>query len=376
MPPHDDAIAFAEKLLLLLDEASFTSTYKYAVLLGLIDLCLEHTDRKGHAPDSVTTSQLADKVLALYWPHAVSFDAHAHADAHADADAGRVLLQSQRTRGRATQAEMLTAIARFRAEHAPDASATLTRARAHAPRAFEKLRREVEWKLIEMPLPRLQNVGSERLELLYAVNWTDRVKRGDLARGFDNLIRFVPGASEHLVRLAGLLRPLVQRQWAAMVARLNAEIVPDARLEQFLFGVDRVALEPVRRELRSLQDDRCFYCEGRLGQDAEVDHFIPWARTANNAIENLVVADHRCNHAKSDYLADVRHVERWVARGARHAEDLTAIAERRAWESRSAESLAVARGIYLRLPEDVRLWAAPRSLVVVDREEIRRAFAA
>ena len=35
--------AFGEKLLNLLDEGAFTATYKYAVLLGLIDLCREHS---------------------------------------------------------------------------------------------------------------------------------------------------------------------------------------------------------------------------------------------------------------------------------------------------------------------------------------------
>lgn len=35
------AIGFAEKVLGLLDEGRFTATYKFAVLLGLMDLCLE-----------------------------------------------------------------------------------------------------------------------------------------------------------------------------------------------------------------------------------------------------------------------------------------------------------------------------------------------
>ena len=42
----DAAISFAEKLLVLLDEGTFTATCKYAVLLALIDLCMERA-----APD-------------------------------------------------------------------------------------------------------------------------------------------------------------------------------------------------------------------------------------------------------------------------------------------------------------------------------------
>lgn len=39
----------------------------------MVDLCLEHTDRQGNAPDSITTVQLAEKVLELYWPHTSPF---------------------------------------------------------------------------------------------------------------------------------------------------------------------------------------------------------------------------------------------------------------------------------------------------------------
>ena len=57
------AIGFAEKVLELLDEGRYTATYKYAVLLALIDLCLEHTQASGAPPDTMTTRQLADKVV-------------------------------------------------------------------------------------------------------------------------------------------------------------------------------------------------------------------------------------------------------------------------------------------------------------------------
>jgi hypothetical protein len=38
--PRNDAVALAEKVVALLGEGQFTATYKYAVLLGLMDLCL------------------------------------------------------------------------------------------------------------------------------------------------------------------------------------------------------------------------------------------------------------------------------------------------------------------------------------------------
>jgi hypothetical protein len=137
-----DAIGFAEKVLELLDEGRYTATYKYAVLLALIDLCLEGTQASGAPPAMVTTRQLADKIVEPYGPHTVPF---------ARAAAARILRQN--TRG---QAEIVSAILRFRSRHAPDASAPRWHARLAAPAAYERLVRTVEWKLIEMPLPRLQ----------------------------------------------------------------------------------------------------------------------------------------------------------------------------------------------------------------------------
>ncbi len=71
--PEGDLIRFAEKLLALLDQGSFTATYKYAVLLGIMDLCMEQVSRTGQAPTSVTTRQLAEKTIELYWPHTVRY---------------------------------------------------------------------------------------------------------------------------------------------------------------------------------------------------------------------------------------------------------------------------------------------------------------
>ena len=70
---EDDAIAFAEKVFTLLDETRYTTTYKLAVLLGLMDLCLENTSGSGSPPDTLTTRQLAEKVTEIYWPHTLPF---------------------------------------------------------------------------------------------------------------------------------------------------------------------------------------------------------------------------------------------------------------------------------------------------------------
>jgi hypothetical protein len=359
--PDRGVVAFGERLLTLLGEGRFAATYKYAVLLALIDLCLEQSSRSGAAPNSVTTRQLAEKVLELYWPQSVPF-----------APASGVLLRQNNT----GQAEIVELIRRFRERHAPDPSSPLSRARAAGPARFERLVRNIEWKLIEMPLPRLQVVGNEEDPFIYRINWDRTVRRGLVndAGSFDNVIRFVGEAGDHLVRLAGLLRPLVQREWAALVAQFNRELVPEFDLDRFLFGAERVSTAPLRAPLRELSSSRCFYCEGRLPPDFEVDHFIPWARHPDNGIENLVAADPRCNSYKREHLAATEHVHRWVERARRDAPALAGIASDLGWDRHPERSFAVARSIYLRLPARARLWRRARDFVEADRARLLSVF--
>ncbi len=356
------ALAFAEKVLALLDEGRFTATYKFAVLLGLMDLCLEHSTREGFPPSAVTTRQLAEKVLELYWPHAVPYGG------------ARVLFQNHGRAG--AQAAIVSRIRRFRERHAKDGTAPLGRSRSERRGQFERLVRYVEWKLVEMPLPRLQLVGDHEDAFIYRIHWERGIAKAaftDYDR-FPNEILFVPGAAEHLVRLAGLLRPLVQRHWASMVASLNGDLVPDAQLEAFLFGEDRISLAPVRDVLAELQRGRCFYCDGRLRTDVEVDHFIPWARYPNNGIENLVATNRKCNSDKRDRLASGEHVARWVDWTRAREGDLDDIAARLLWDRHPARSLGVARSIYLRLPAGAKLWRGVGEIVDLERTLLRRAL--
>ena len=69
-------------------------------------------------------------------------------------------------------------IEKFRAAAASDGSTPLAEALARAPARYRGLLDFVEWKLIEMPLPRLQTIGDESVTFLYAINWTQSVRQG------------------------------------------------------------------------------------------------------------------------------------------------------------------------------------------------------
>ena len=371
MTPADErgAIGFAEKVLELLDEGRYTATYKYAVLLALIDVCLERTEASG-APTSVTTRQLAEKVVQLYWPHTVPF-------------VGRtVAILKQNVTG---QAEIISAIARFRERHTPDPSVPLWQSRMAAPKAFERLVRFVEWKLIEMPLPRLQVMGQTPSEFIYRIGWDPRVTRSVVARWqdgnlgvFNNHLLLMQGVGEFLLQLSGLLRPLIQRRWAAMVADLNG--LEESRLDAFLFGCVRVPTTKVRAGLWEIQGRRCFYCEARLHDPSkgQVDHFLPWSRYPDDGLDNLVVADGKCNGWKSSSLAAAEHVAHWARRlkeaASEHAQ-LGELAKRTSWDRSAERSRSAARAIYLRLPADARLWVRGKEFVAPDAAVIQNALA-
>ena len=219
------------------------------------------------------------------------------------------------------QAEIVSAIRQFRERHAPDPSVPRWEARHAAPRAYERLVRRVEWKLIEMPLPRLQTMGRSQRPFIYDIYWDHRIEQREVApylagepSTFDNRVMLKPGVGEYLLQLSGLLRPLIQRRWAAMVAQLNR--LEDSQLEVFLFGADRTPTAKVRAGLWEIQDRRCFYCDARLADPshAHVDHFLPWSRYPDDGLDNFVVADKSCNGWKSNSLAASEHVARWARR--------------------------------------------------------------
>ena len=318
----------------------------------------------------VTTRQLADKIVELYWPHTVPFVGVAPAT-----------VLKQNTTG---QAEIISDITRFRARHASDPSVPRWESRMRSPEAYERLVRRVEWKLIEMPLPRLQIMGQSGRPFIYQIYWDQQVEQREVTRyqagaasSFDNRVMLGPGVGEYLLQLNGLLRPLIQRRWAAMVAQFNR--LEESQLEMFLFGAERTPTARVRAGLWEIQGRRCFYCDARIPEPTrgQVDHFVPWSRYPDDALDNFVVADNNCNGFKSSSLAAADHLTRWTRRFAQASNEYSQLADlalETAWERQPDRSLNVARAIYLRLPGDARLWLRGKEFVAPDASTIGAAL--
>jgi 5-methylcytosine-specific restriction endonuclease McrA len=352
----DPSRGLAERLLALLDQAAVATTYKYALLLALIDANLDGTDPNGDPPDQIDIRRLAEHVLALYWPHTDPYPA-----------TGEVLRQSG-----TGQAELLTQIRRFRLAD-PTARSTLAAAR-YAP-SFDRLLATTAWKLAEMPLPRLQRLGNVTDPFLYDIGWDETITRRTFeSPGFDQTVHLRPLVGHELLRLAPLLRPLIERLWASRVIFYNR--LPEGRLDEFLFRRARLDAVRLRLALFELQDGRCFYTDRPIRPtDADVDHFVPWSRSPLNAVENLVVADHRVNGNKSDHLAAAEHVVRWQERNRALRDELVGVAAANRWETGHTQALGVARALYLVLDSSNLLWSAPNTFVQADVATLRTALA-
>lgn len=349
-PAALEAISFAEQCLSLLDEASYNTTYKFAVLLALMDLVVEKANKDGSLATTLTTRQLAEKVIENYWHHVIAYPA----------------LNHQPLQGKSGQAEIISRIHKFRER---TAFSSLFLVRQQSPKEYRSLVNQVEKKLIEMPLPRLQYFGKQERRFIYDIAWS--LKKPVSLRHvtayqtgkdscFDNRILLKPNVADYLVNLSGLLRPIIQRSWTMQVAKMNK--LEESKLQDFLFGRSRSAIHRFANPLREFQNNRCFYCESIFNNQPrkvpEVDHFIPWARYPNDALANFVLAHSSCNSSKSDHFAARGYLDKWKSRNQNPSDlaQLTVMANKENWELLERSSINIANTLYSRLPPNIELW--------------------
>ncbi len=358
----DEALAWAQLLLTVLDEGRRTATYKLAVLLALLDCCVLGTDGHGRAPQVVPVRDLARRVLELYWPQVRPYAG------------GTVLNQSSQPR-----AVTVDAVAALRTAAAAAGATTPAGAERVLPDAYAQTVATLELNLVQMPLGKLQRPqgyteGGARdyPRFLYDDRaFSERVTARSLQRQ-PLLVVLQPNVADWLVSLSGLLRPLIELHWTRAVAAFNRQDLAEDRLRDHLFGSERVRLEPLRPGLLEAQQGRCFSCHEHLpAKGVEVDHFVPWSRLPNDALANLVLADRRCNGAKRDHYADLPLLRRWADRPPAVLEQ---VADAARWPLQLERSRQVARGLYAHLPAGTPMWQEPGVFRVLDRAELAEAL--
>lgn len=285
-PSAESQLNFLGKLQRLFAEGEFVATYKFALLLSLAELAVEHGADDGSIL-ALTTRQVADRFIQLYWRHAMPYGS-----GRAGTVAG-VLIQNA-----GSQAAVLTAIGEFRSAQP---LGTVQQARS-AP-GYAELVTRVAAVVSAQPLKYLQNFGGVTDPFLYE-------------RPAPGAILLKPGVAFCLRRFFPLVQRLSRGYWVEHVKknRRNQAMLGDAGdLEDFLFSPSRQALAAMGAALRKLDGPRCFYCRDSL-DSADVDHFIPFTMYSRDLGQNLVLAHPKCNRSKSDSLAAKPHLERWMER--------------------------------------------------------------
>jgi 5-methylcytosine-specific restriction endonuclease McrA len=281
----EQQIHFLQQLQRLLNDGSFVATYKFALLHAIADLAVLHGDDSG-GELRLGTRTIAEEIIELYWRQALPFPA---------SGSGTALVLKQNT-GR--QAAILVKI--LQAQESCGTSLVRYRRRRTE---WERLVREVDQVVREMPLWKLQTVGNERLSFLYE----------NVDSGAEITLR--PGVAFCLRAFYPLILDLVRGAWLRHVRTHNAAALGESsELGAFLFGTGRGSLAMYQPVLAEVQNGTCFYCRSALQGPGEVDHFIPWTRYPVDLGHNFVLAHGRCNRNKSDHLAAERHLENWLWR--------------------------------------------------------------
>lgn len=290
-PSAAEQLAFLDHIQRLFEEGEFGATYKFALLLAITELAVE-LGRDSAEEFDLPYAAIAEKFLELYWPQVAPYTAGGHAG---------VLVQNT-----GQQAATVTLLHELRSRYG-----TLPRARAS--KEWPAAVRDTVALLKRMPLWRLQILRRQQVDFLYIA-------------GPGTSIRLLLGVMYNLGRFQGLLQQLGRNAWINHI-RANPQNIPiigqASDLEQVLFDTDRASLAVARPVLRDLQADMCFYCEGPLRNNGEVDHFIPWTRYPRDLGHNFVLAHQSCNNDKRDLLAATIHLARWHTRNAVHSTTLT-----------------------------------------------------
>lgn len=284
VPSAEDQIVFLQQIQRLFSEGDFSATYKFALLLALAELAVEFGDDSGSTLD-LPMRQVGEKFAELYWRQVTPYSS---------GESEEILHQNY-----GAQAAIITPLKHLYRETGGQWS------KARHQDQWDEAMRAVTATVRNMPLKYLQNFGSKTELFLYDYPCPP------------GLVRLKPGVAFNLRRYQGLIQELARSGWVQHIRkndRNRAILGQKDDLESFMFGASRASLAAVSAILLPIQDNRCFYCNERLRNDGEVDHFIPWARYPRDTAHNFVLAHRGCNNDKRAMLAAKRHLDHWLNR--------------------------------------------------------------
>lgn len=285
----DPTVVFLTRVQELLGEGSRSSTYKFALLQAIADLCVEKPLLQDGHSLPIHLHELAKKFAAYYWMHDRPFS-----------DGGPL----RQNNSKRSQLAILSLLQDYRRDQR-DSLACLQ----EDSRMINKIAATIK----AMPIKHLQNVGGISDEFIYCID--------DLKRGPE--INIFPTAVAAFRRFHPIFTQMIRGAWMDKVRALNTTTLgSESELWTYLFGAQRSDLSGYSAVLREHQDNRCFYCEKKV-QAGALDHFIAWKRYPMDLGHNFVFAHTKCNSAKSDFLAAPEHVSRWLEQNIEQQEVLS-----------------------------------------------------
>lgn len=341
MPPSaKEQLDFLQNIQLVLEAGSYTSTYKYALLLSLVNLSIT----QGKDTNDVLVlnyTDIAEQFIIQYWKQSLPFER---------VDQSNFVLQ-QNT---GSQIVVIKYIQYLMLRY----------------ETLSKAMKSLEWGSIVVsiaktiksyPAQLLQNIEGQSLNFLY--DWHSN----------SSVIELKINVMYCLRHFHAIIRQLVQQHWSDFVRLLPKNKIilngqPD--IQSFLFDEQRMSLKKLCDLYRDIQNNKCFYCGKSINGSPEVDHFIPWSYYQQDTVHNFVVADKKCNGAKSNFLADIPFLEKWLDRNSEYEQHIHNLSENIGIISNLESSHNIAQWAYQRAI-DMRspIWIPPKEFVTLDHQQ-------
>lgn len=345
-----DPLLLGQRVVAILETGQRDATYKLATLMALIDHCIENLPERAEDVLRVPLSELAHRVLALYWPQVRLFEGHQ--------------LRQRRTGAIARIPDAAKALRE--ASASGNSGLSLDIAMMRAPKEYRAAIAKITVALAKQPLPRLQKLPGSPVSdpFLYDDSFLGEGVSLRQLEAHGNAIILKPGVAFGLARLAGLLKPALEIMWVEDIRQMNKFLdaeVPD--VAGHLFGRERIAMTPVRAAFTEAFGPHCFYCGLHLLAGNPVDHVLPWSLVGIDGLANLVLACAKCNGDKSGALPAIEIVDRVLERDPAVLEEIACAIQ---WPTQRGRVVAAARGIFRGQPPWVPTWGGYRRTVRFD----------
>ncbi len=315
-PSAEDQLDFLTKIQRLFNESDFSSTYKYALLISLADLAIEH-GKDDSSRLEISNKTIAERFIELYWQQSSPYKT-------SKANESGVLFQNN-----GVQAAIVKSIDAFRQGNRFNSPSS-----AKGSKEYERLVAAVAATVAKQPINYLQNVGGATLPFLYERN--------------SSSITLKNGVAYCLRRFQPLIQQLARNRWTDFIKRNtnNAPILGKKDdLNSFLFETSRKTLALVCKGLKEIYGNKCFYCN-KTSSKLEVDHFVPFSLYPRDLMHNFVLACPTCNRSKSDTLAANIHLNKWVELIAKNSDEIVKIGNEVGISANLETTMAIAKWGY------------------------------